>query len=625
MFSCTPSASKPADTRSPSAAEPATPALSVLPDLPAVPPKPSRGSFEDLPNEIVCDIAGHVFGAAVHDQANDVSSLACNQALRSTLHDELHANRVLRNIHACTDFTELGRALLEVESVFPRYRDGCLIAAIRLMPKLGLGRQVTTALREQLLDLLPPRARREGGEEPAALEAVLHALIETFRPARRCFGDFLGVDNVLAMLPPGFPVSPKLEEALAGWAADAAQRFGINAAQLQGLADRLATAAPAALRPRLQNLCAFSEPHLAHMGTPMAESMAHQMQALGEAQAAGDPDQLGQLHRLSRQWCAYSQHSPECRALFQAFFAQLDPDRQMWLVRHRLSPLHTGEVIAFLDSRVGQVDGTALLDALPREAASNPVGQADRAPCAALFRRIVEASRHTPERYAVLERAIARDSIHWLGLRPFLERCVAEADDERRPALALRLALTNVGCGERNTDLAAKRAPVSAELDKVLNDSVNVDRHAIETIVQMKIGWLDTRQMTLLVERIRQLPPAASARCLTTVIDRIRQLPSSGFMHGLGAMVSHGGTTRLEGPSAPVRVMVEACRSLPPEYRTQPVGALLDLLQNPYFRNDPALLRDAVQLYKALPAALRPDFTWQRKDVLERASETSRI
>lgn len=169
-----------------SSAQPPSGLRQPAPVVAATPPlQPSPSRFDDLPNEIVCAIASHVFLAAVHDQKNDVASLACTPALQATLADELHANAVLRQIHAATDFACLLAALPDVEHVFPRYRQGCLLAAARLLPKLGLAHEMPDALWSRFCALMRPHAQRQDGKaEPR--EAVLLALIESFRSMPEC-------------------------------------------------------------------------------------------------------------------------------------------------------------------------------------------------------------------------------------------------------------------------------------------------------------------------------------------------------------------------------------------------------------------------------------------------------
>ena len=580
---------------------PTRPAADVVgPTRPAPtvpPPKTPRGSFEDLPNEIVCDIAGHVFRAAVRDPGHDVSSLACNRNLQAALSHELHAGNVLHNIQAARDFAELSRALVAVAEVFPPYRDGCLVAAIRLLPRLGVGRQAPAALWTQLRALLATRTPTRDGDTPQASDALLQTLVDTFRPASRGFGSYMGLENVLATIPADTALSPKLENRLIAWAADAVQCPGFEAMHKNELADRLLAAAPLALHPRLQRLFEFFRRVQSTSGLPLAESTALEMQALEKARAAGDPDHRLQLQVLSRSWFFCMRHSPECKTLFRDFFSRLDPDLQMELVKRYRSPLDPPEILAFLNARIGRAPGTTLLKALALKD-TDDMNKKELATCARLVRDIVLASVGTPQLDDVLAQAICYESLHSLALGSFFDQCLATLPEHRRRALDLRLGLARVGCGEHDDKHVAARAPVAAQLDKVLNDSVNIDRRALETIVELRVGWLGVRQQARLIERIAQLPPADSARCLAFVISKLAGI-------------------RNARDAPPAQVMLDACRNLPLEYRAKPVAALLNLLARPDFQACTALLQGAVALHQTLPPSLRPLFKMQYQQHLE--------
>lgn len=576
-------------------------ALPASPEPPGqtlpLPPAPSRGTFEDLPREVVCDIAGHVFQAAVHDPSYDVGCLDCNPSLATTLSAELHANRVLRNIQASRDLPALGRALVDVPGVFSRYRNGCLVAAICLLPKLGGGRQAPQALWSQLRALLPPQTPFQTGEDAKSFEAVLHALVETFRPTRRGFGSFMGLEHVLATIPADSAVSPPLETALVRWAVDRMQYPGFDALYTRKLGEQLVPAAPVVMRARLKNLFDFFEGVQSGFTMPTVETMACQMREMEAAQAADDPDQRLKLQVLSRCWFHRMRHLPECEALYRGFFARLDPEQQLWLVELGQSPLEYREVLAFLKARVGLVPGTRLIKAMALDV-RGAFGERRSQANAELVRDIVRASAGTPQQVAVLKAAIRVETVNRFDLRAFFKQCVAESPEADRLALSLRLGLAEVGCGEFDHTKVAGRAPVCAQLNKVLDDSRNVDPRAIETIVELRIEWLDRKQKNQLFERIRQLPPADSARCLATAISHL------------------AGTRRVEDLPLP-HTIIDACRSLPPEHQARPVTALLDLLYSPEFRTCAALRRGALQLYENLPPAYRPEFRRQRAEAMQ--------
>ena len=538
-----------------------------------------------------------MFQAAVRDPVHEVSSLACNRHLQATLGEELHADGVLHKIHAARDLGELSRALVDVAGVFPRYRDGCLVAAIRLLPRLGVGRQAPATLWAQLRALLPTRTPARAGDTAQASDAVLQTLVDTFRPASRGFGSYMGLENVLATIPADTALSPQLENRLIAWAADAVQCPGFESVRTHELADRLLAAAPLALHPRLRRLFEFFERVKSPSKLPLAESTALEMQAVEEARAAGDPDHRLQLQVLSRSWFFRMRHSPECETLYRDFLSRLDADRQMGLVERYRSPLDARETMAFLNGRIGQVPGTALLKALALKDSYN-MAEADLAACSELVRNIVQASIGTAQHEEVLALAICYQGVHFLELGPFFEQCLAKLPEARRRALDLRLRLATVGCGDHDSKKVTARAPVLARIDRVLNDSVNIDPQAIETLVELRIGWLDLKRQARLIERIAQLPPADSARCLAFVISQL-----AGIRHVTQA------------PSA--RVIVDACRSLPPEYRAKPLAALLGLLARPDFQACAPLLQGAVQIYQALPPSLRPLFKVQHERLLK--------
>jgi hypothetical protein len=564
---------------------------------PCLPLPQCRSTFGDLPQEIVCDIADHVFQAAIHDPSYDVSSLACNPSLESTLSHELHASRVLRNIQASRDLCALSRALVDVPGVFSRYRNGCLIAAIGLLPKLGGGRQAPQALWSQLRALLPPHTPCRNSEDAASFEAVLHALIETFRPTRRGFGSFMGLEHVLATIPAGSAVSPQLETALVRWAVDRMQYPGFDARYTRKLGERLVPAAPVVMRARMQNLFDFFEGVQSGFTRPTVETMACQMREMEAAQAADDPDQRLKLQVLSRSWFHRMRHLPECEALYRGFFARLDPEQQLWLVQLGQSPLERREILSFLQAQVGRAPGTKLLKAMALDV-RGASGETRSETSAGLVRDIVRASVHTPQQAAVLKAAICFETVNWFHLHAFFEQCVAESPEADRLALSLRLGLAEVGCGEFAPRKVAERAPVCAQLNKVLDDSRNIDPRAIETIVELRIEWLDRKQKNQLFERIGQLPPADSARCLATAISHLAS------------------TRRVEDLPLP-HTILDACRRLPPEHQAEPVTALLDLLYNPEFRTCGPLLRGALQLYENLPPAFRPEFRRQRAEAMQ--------
>jgi len=562
--------------------------------------------FDDLPHEIVCNIAGHAFKAAVHDQQHTVSSLACTPRLRAVLSDELHAGEVLEEIHAARDLPALISAVARVQDVFPRYRQGCLIGALNLMAKLGASGPEADALVSQVQALvlrMPTRQVGPDGNDENPRDAVLLALVEASRlssfrlvPAKR-------FESILGMLNPLLPVSPQLEAALVRQVVDHLSN-PVNDVNMSQFRQHWLSLAPAALHPRLTKVFDFFESFQKMKASSSAATMARQMETMEGVLAARDPDETWQLRSASRQWYLLARRLPECAALYKAFFTRLDPARQLRLIDWGQSPLKQGEIDQHLQRDIGQAPAKALLRTLARYAFQNSNTEEFHSRTEVL-RNIIQSSIDTPQHDEVLAVAISTASIYFGQLRPFLEQAVARATKEMRPALELRLAIAGVGCGDYSSGLAAMRAPVSRMVDGLLDSRRPLDRHAIVALAESHVSWLDERQRGQLIDRIRQLPPADSARCLTLVLSDLAKTRSTSFW-----------------PAS--QLLVNACAALPPQYRAGPVSALLQVASTQHHaepHRDPTLQQGARRLYDALPATLLPPFD-RRNDEVLRAART---
>ena len=562
------------------------------PPASANPPRsPAPNKFENLPNEIICGIANHVFEQAVGDQKYDVESLACNKRLRSALHAELQANAVLRKIHSADTFAQLGSALSEAEDVFPPYRQACLLAAIRLLPRLGPDDLVPEALWLKIRDLLPP-AWSGNSDGTSARDTVLLALVEAVRSMQPGRPGCLGLESILAAMDPRAPVGPALEAALIRWTREHLQTYSVAINDGSSPRAQLLRAAPPALRARMQALFDFSERPRTDGGKFTVETMARQMRELDDAQAAGQPDRRWRLQQHTRFWRVYAMRSAAFESLYRGFFSRLDPAEQVWLAGIGHAPLSAEEITPLLTGQVGRLPGTTLLQVL----AHNDVyrlQQAGWGPRAELVKNIVGAAMGTPQEAEVLQTAINYENIRQLGLRPFFERCIAAADPQRRAALTLRMDMVQVGCGEYDTRLEPQRAAMSIRLDAMLDDVRRTTPQTIETIVDLRIGWLNPSQIIRLIERVLELPPARAARCLAEVFSKF-----------IGAR----SLERLP----PAQLLLDACRSLPAEQRARPLAALLDLLRNREIRAYAPLFHGITRLYDELPPALRPVFNRQQ-------------
>lgn len=561
-------------------------------------PAPTR--FEDFPNEIVYDVADHVFKGAVGDQNYDVESLACNRDLQSMLSAELRANAVLRKIHSARTFAQLATELADVRQTSPFHRQGCLLAAIRLLPRLGPGDLVPETLWSEIRALLP-HASSVGSDGTSARDTVLLALVEAVRSMQPGRPGCLSLENILAAMDPQAPVSPALETALVRWAREYLPAPYVDIADGAPQRDRLLQAAPPALRARMQALFDFVEHPRSDDGKFTVATMAREMRELDDAQAAGQPDRRWRLQQCTRLWCVYAMRSAAFQTLYRTFFSRLDPSEQVWLAGIGQSPLAADDVAPFLAGHVGRLPSTTLLRVL----AYNDIlrlKKSDWSPRSELVRNIVGAAMGTPEEIEVLQAAINYESIQHLELRPFFERCIAASDPQRRAALTLRMDVAMVGSGEYDTRLAPKRAAMSARLDTLLEDVRQTSPHTIETIVDLHIGWLNPSQIIRLIERVLELPPARSARCLADVVSRL------------------AGARSLERVP-PAQLLLDACRRLPAEHRARPLTALLELLRNPEIRAYSPLLHGITDLYDALPPALRPVFDRQHAQVMQESRD----
>ena len=316
-------------------ADPRNPAGGVVVPQPRASTNPPRLAaptrFEDLPNEIVHDVADHVFKGAVGDQNYHVESLACNSNLQSMLSAELHAGAVLRKIHSAGTFAQLGSALADVPQTSPFHRQGCLIAAIRQLPRLGQVDHAAEPLRAQLLALLPP-AGTVGSDGADARDAALLELIaagRTMGPNR--FG-FLRLEHVLQTMDADAPVDPAVEAALIRWTKDNFRVVTSDFDHWQRLSDLLVPVAPKVLQSRIFKLFEVMRQLQDGPGTNAAVTMARQMQGLDAAKAAGEPDFRWQLQQFGRVWRLRLKDPTECNLLLARFMARLDPREQAVLV-----------------------------------------------------------------------------------------------------------------------------------------------------------------------------------------------------------------------------------------------------------------------------------------------------
>lgn len=562
--------------------------------------KSRPGSFNDLPNEIVCGIASHVFHAAVTDQSNDVSSLVCNAALQSTLGDELHANAVLRKIHEARNFVEMCKALEPVQGVFPHYRQGCLIAAIHLLPKLGFAPQAPALLWSRLRALMPSQTAplNDDGTDPR--EAVVQAMVDSFGRPGLGFHSFMTLPDALALLGADSKVSPRLEAGLMRWAYDQLFTPGFSTKYCSELGDKLMSSAPAALQPRLARTFDFLKRFHADASEPDLQAMARQMKQMEESLAAGDPDQRWQLRLLARAWAMRSRHSLQCSELYRAFFSRLDPERQVWLISLRQSPMTPQEIAPFLGALIGKVPEAALLKAQARYSVYE-LSARDVAVCAKVVQDIVLASMRKPRGKEVLQAALTYQNIRYLGLRPMIQRCIAQTDEEHRLALTLRMDLEDVGCGEYDSGLVARRSAISAQIDGLLNERP-IKPLALIAIVDMSVTWLDENQKSRLIEQLRYLPPVDRARCLSRMFTKL-------------------GHARLTVKWPSPDVILGAFEGLPMEHRAGPVAALLGGLDTARSAAHATLLQGAKRLYDELPTALRPVATMKVREVIQMARD----
>ena len=205
--------------------------------------------FEDLPAELIGQVAADVFRASAHDLRSRVDSLACNQRLRATLTDELHAGEVLRTIQSSRDLPALCAALGDIQGVFPPLRQGCLNAALHLLPRLALPRVLPEALWTPLDALLRSVASDPEDALPLRLASALrqHSRYEVGH-----------IERVLGLLDSRSPPGPRLSATLLRWAAQLQVLPAFTSMGVEVLRQRLLDASPPSFRPRMRQVCDFS-------------------------------------------------------------------------------------------------------------------------------------------------------------------------------------------------------------------------------------------------------------------------------------------------------------------------------------------------------------------------------
>ena len=341
---------------------------------------------------------------------------------------------------------------------------------------------------------------------------------------------------------------------------------------VEALRQRLVDATPPAFRSRMQRLCDFSAVARSTMGLKPPLAMASQIAALEKMPVA---DLAPCLNMVGSFWRVFARRSSECDALYKGFFQRLDPRQQVAAIMRGKSPALKDETASLLLANIGGVPPAVLLDTLRN--CRDEVTPAH----VALVSSLLENAHGTPQFATLLRKAITFRSANHEDLGPFLTRQVALADDRERPALALRLGVKLVG----SSRLASARDPafeaVSFRVNELLGGVSQAPAHAVETLVELGVGWLTPAQDARLMALVAALPPAACARCLVRLVR---------------PMALH---FPRDDAAALTRKVLSLCARLPPQYQAEPLAHVEEVTRylGPEYedlRRSTALVRDAL-------------------------------
>jgi hypothetical protein len=553
--------------------------------------------FEDLPVEMIVNVAAHVFQAAVHDPESSVECLCCNDTLRTSLAEERHAGEVLRRIQASRDLPGLCAALRYLPGVFPPYRHGCLRAALHLLPRLNqlstLPEPVWTQLGELLSGVVP--APGADATDTSPREDLLQQLVDGLR--HNCGHSVSCLEHLMVMVGHGPAPGPRLANTLLQWASDLVDRPFYSGLDAATVLQRLSDAAPPALQPRLQQLCDFSRLRKQQNNLPMEQAMAAQIESLSQVCADDLPHHLRMVGRL---WRCLSNKFPGCVQANLEVFLRMSPKQQVAFVQQNLSPFNSCEVASFLQTKIGQVPGATLLKvARQHEDIYSSELSADQEQ---LIRLVVQDAVGTPQLAAVLHGAISHKSVRDPGLVALITEHSACVDEDHQRALRLRLSLKTMGTTPHfATSYREARAGLSRRVDLVLDGDSPPSLAEIETLVRMESGWFTLEQRLRLIDHVMALPPASCARFLMVTIPRT---PHPYFPTDALPLTAK---------------TVAACESLPPQYQAAPLAGLLNLLRIHDETQYRELRRAVCRMYHALPIHLRPPFNPTWRDMLAAA------
>jgi hypothetical protein len=581
--------------RSPDRPAPGEPMQTVAGDatVAAAHPAPPVTVFEDLPAELIVNVAADVFQAAVHDPEFRVESLCCNDTLRTGLAEERRAGEVLRRIQASRDLPGLCAALRGVPGVFPPYRHGCLRAALHLLPRLNqastLPEPVWSQLGELLSSVVP--AAGAGATDTSPCEDLLQQLVQGLR--HNCGHSVSCLEHVMVMVGNGPPPGPRLANTLLQWASELVDRPFYSGLDEATVLQRLLAVAPQALQPRLQKLCDFSRLRKQRTDLPPDQAMVAQIDSLAKVCADDLPHHLRMVGRF---WRCLSKKFPGCAEPNLAVFLRMSPRQQVDFVLRNLSPFDSHEVASFLQTKIGQVPGAELLKvARQHEDISSSELSPDQEQ---LIRLVVQDAAGTPQLAEVLHEAISHKAVRDPGLVALITRHLACVDENDQRALSLRLGLKTAGTAHFGTSHGEARAELSRRIDLVLDADSPPSFPEIETLVRMEVGWFTLAQRLRLIDHVMALPPATCARLLLVTIPR---RPHPYFpSHALP----------LTGRT------VAACASLPPEFQAAPLTSLLNLVRVQDETQYRELRRAVSRIYHALPIRLRPPFNPAWRDML---------